>query len=55
MTMPIISALDFTSEKMVDERIPEDTPMRNFYRGKVVFLIGGTGSLCEVYMEKLLR
>lgn len=30
---------DFWSEYS----IPESTPMRNFYRGKTIFLTGGTG------------
>lgn len=38
-----------------DETIPENTPMRDFYRGKVIFLTGGTGFLGQIYVEKLLR
>lgn len=38
-----------------DETIPEKTPMRDFYRGKVIFLTGGTGFLGQIYVEKLLR
>lgn len=53
MSMPVISALDFT--RWYDERIPQDTPMRNFYRNKVVFLTGGTGALGQIFIEKLIR
>lgn len=35
--------------------IPESTPMRDYYRGKVIFLTGGTGFLGQIYVEKLLR
>lgn len=28
-----------------DDSIPHNTPMRDFYRGKVVFITGGTGFL----------
>lgn len=52
---PVISALDFTGDNMVDEDIPENTPMRNFYRNKTIFLTGGTGFLGQIYIEKLLR
>lgn len=32
-----------------------DSPIRDFYRGKVVFLTGATGVLGELFVEKLLR
>lgn len=38
-----------------DETIPDNTPMRDFYREKVIFLTGGTGFLGQIYVEKLLR
>lgn len=38
-----------------DDSIPESTPMRDFYRGKVILLTGGTGFLGQIYVEKLLR
>lgn len=38
-----------------EDHIPENTPMKNFYRGKTVFLTGGTGFLGQLYVEKLLR
>lgn len=38
-----------------DETAPETTPMRDFYRDKVIFLTGGTGFLGQLYVEKLLR
>lgn len=38
-----------------EENIPESTPMRDYYRDKVVFLTGGTGFLGQIYVEKLLR
>lgn len=38
-----------------DESEPNTTPMRDFYRGKVIFLTGGTGFLGQIYVEKLLR
>lgn len=28
-----------------EENVPYNTPMRDFYRGKVVFITGGTGFL----------
>lgn len=39
----------------VDETIPDSTPIRDFYRGKIVFVTGGTGFLGQIYIEKLLR
>lgn len=53
--MPVISALDFTGDKMVDETMPKNTPMKTFYRNKTVFITGGTGFLGQVFIEKLLR
>lgn len=38
-----------------DTTVSETTPMRDFYRGKVIFLTGGTGFLGQIYVEKLLR
>ncbi|XP_031634319.1 fatty acyl-CoA reductase wat-like [Contarinia nasturtii] len=38
-----------------DDSIPDSTPMRDFYRGKVILLTGGTGFLGQIYVEKLLR
>lgn len=38
-----------------DEFVPKNTPMRNFYRGKTIFLTGGTGFLGQLWVEKLLR
>lgn len=55
MYPPVVSALDFTSESMVDESIPDSTPMKDFYRNKTIFLTGGTGFLGQLYVEKLLR
>lgn len=43
------------SDLWTDEAVPLSTPMRDFYRGKVVFLTGGTGFLGQIYVEKLLR
>lgn len=39
----------------LEESVPRTTPMRDFYRGKVIFLTGGTGFLGQIYVEKLLR
>ncbi len=55
MSMPVISALDFTGENMVDETISKDSPMKSFYRDKTIFLTGGTGFLGQLFVEKLLR
>lgn len=55
MYPPVVPALDFTSESMVDESIPDSTPMKDFYRNKTIFLTGGTGFLGQLYVEKLLR
>lgn len=38
-----------------DENIPCNTPMRDFYRGKNIFVTGGTGFLGQLYVQKLLR
>lgn len=32
-----------------------NSPMREFFRGKTVFLTGGTGFLGKLFIEKLLR
>lgn len=42
---------DFWSE----DKDMDKTPMRDFYRDKVVLLTGGTGFLGQIYVEKLLR
>lgn len=42
---------DFWSE----ETVTINSPIRDFYRGKVIFLTGGTGFLGQIYVEKLLR
>lgn len=54
-SMPDISPMDFTSDSMIDETIPENTPMQDFYRNKTIFLTGGTGFLGQIFIEKLLR
>lgn len=33
----------------------DHTPMKDFYRDKVIFLTGATGVLGELFVEKLLR
>lgn len=33
----------------------DSSPIRDFYRGKVIFLTGATGVLGELFVEKLLR
>lgn len=38
-----------------DENVPKNTPMREFYYGKTIFLTGGTGFLGQLFVEKLLR
>lgn len=43
------------SEFWSDDVVPDTTPMKDFYRGKVIFLTGGTGFLGQIYVEKLLR
>lgn len=55
MSMPVISALDFIGESMVDETIQKDSPMKRFYRNKTVFITGGMGFLGQLIIEKLLR
>lgn len=55
MSMPVISALDFTGDKMVDETIPRDSPMKTFYRDKTILVTGGTGFIGQLFIEKLLR
>lgn len=47
------SALNSTM--LVSSELDVDSPMRVFYRGKVVFLTGATGVLGELFVEKLLR
>lgn len=37
------------------EELPQSTPILDFYRGKVVFLTGGTGFIGKLLLEKLLR
>lgn len=53
--MDIFRKTSINDDLWLDERIPEQTPMKDFYRGKVVFLTGGTGFLGQLYVEKLLR
>lgn len=58
MSMPVISALDFTnftSDKMFDEQPNSDSPMNRFYCNKTIFITGGTGFLGQLFIEKLLR
>lgn len=55
MSMQFTPPMDFTSESMIDERVSTQTPIRNFYRGKSVFLTGFTGFLGHLFAEKLLR
>lgn len=38
-----------------NENLSKNSPMRNFYRGKTIFLTGGTGFLGQLWVEKLLR
>lgn len=46
----------YTSEEFwKDDHIPEHTPMKDFYRGKTIFLTGSTGFLGQILVEKLLR
>lgn len=44
--------MDLWSE---DNHVVESSPMRDYYRDKVIFLTGGTGFLGQIYVEKLLR
>lgn len=44
-----------TDDLWTEDHIPEHTPIKDFYRGKTVFLTGGTGFLGQLYVEKLLR
>lgn len=53
--MDIFRKTSINDDLWADEQIPEHTPMKDFYRGKVVFLTGGTGFLGQLYVEKLLR
>lgn len=39
----------------VGSELDVNSPMGQFYRGKVVFLTGATGVLGELFVEKLLR
>lgn len=44
-----------TDEFWSEDSASESTPMRDFYRDKVILLTGGTGFLGQIYVEKLLR
>lgn len=50
-TNKIATDQEFWSEDV----LPDTTPMKDFYRGKTIFLTGGTGFLGQIYVEKLLR
>lgn len=50
----------FDPEKIFDQHETEDiegmsSPMKDFYRGKTIFLTGGTGFIGLIMLEKLLR
>lgn len=42
-------------ELWTEDILPDTTPMKDFYRGKTIFITGGTGFLGQIYVEKLLR
>ena len=44
-----------TSTDMLDQRGNIDSPIKDFYKNKVVFLTGGTGFIGKLLIEKLLR
>lgn len=44
-----------TDDFWSDDTMPDTTPIRDFYRDKVILLTGGTGFLGQIYVEKLLR
>lgn len=37
------------------EELYKNTPIKDFYRDKIIFLTGSTGVLGELFVEKLLR
>lgn len=46
----------FTKDDLTQSRLESPkTPMGDFFRGKTVFLTGGTGFLGKLFIEKLLR
>lgn len=47
--------VDISAEYMFDEHLLEDSPITSFFRGKTVFLTGGTGFLGQLYLERFLR
>lgn len=53
--MPELLKSSINPDLWIDDATPHSTPMRDFYRGKTVFLTGGSGFLGQIYVEKLLR
>lgn len=45
----------FDDEFEVPGNIQVDSPITDYFRGKCVFLTGGTGHLGYLFIEKLLR
>ena len=44
-----------SNDMWADDALANDTPMRDFYRNKTIFLTGATGFLGQILVEKLLR
>lgn len=44
-----------TSPNMMDCAGKIDSPIKDFYKDKVVFLTGGTGFIGKLMIEKMLR
>lgn len=42
-------------EYKVDDSITPNSPITEYFAGKVVFLTGSTGFLGQLFLEKLLR
>lgn len=44
-----------SDEFQIPERIQINSPITDYFRGKCIFLTGGTGHLGHLFIEKLLR
>lgn len=49
------ATIDYIADLTSEVELVENSPITNYFRGKIIFITGATGCIGQLILEKLLR